>query len=154
MCDIKTLCKEKTRIVYKVVYRDIKGNYYAIISGMRINLGLVSKCIKEESVILRISSPSIQPYERVHKFSPDYVCRHNSPYYNPLMTDRTCGFSSLSSARRWIRTEFSYITKSALRILKIKLGGSIYKGTSARFLEYPIVSVYAGSEILSFKEVE
>jgi len=144
MCDIRQQTNLKTKTVYKVVYK-ANGKYYAVFSGLRLEIGFVQKMLRFDSVIEDDNKDAsiLQSFNSFHKTS--------STCYNPLMSGRTSGFSSLKAAEILARCCYPSI------ILKIQLGGSILKGTSANILRDPTFQryiTYAGTEVLSIKEIE
>ena len=145
MCDISKPTKLKTKKVYKVCIK-VNRDYYSIFALKKIKVGEVGEYLHREQTEVS-SLTGIPP------------CWGRD---NPLMAQMVSGFASISTAR-----QLKSIRSNSLRvqihlgvfkivILEMMLGGTILKGTSAGISSMlPKNRVtYAGSEIISFKEVE
>ena len=131
MCDISIKTNLKSKTIYKVAFKD-DNEYFAIFSLLNLKIGKVS-----------VPSSIKESYE-------------NCGNYNPLMVDKTSGFSSLRAAKRLLNYKLSpsyYHHK--IVILKMKIRGNIFKGTSDKIaLYFPNDFItYAGEEIISMEEV-
>ena len=132
MCDIGEETKFKSKVVYKVVYT-IDGKHYSIFSGLKIKLGAVRNMNKRKT----IGYMTFNTYGKYDHF------------YNENMIGRTTGFEKLSSAQELARVQ------SSRRVIKIKLGGKLLKGTAKRLLCNGYKhKVYAGTRILSITEIK
>lgn len=140
MCDVNIRTKYTTRIVYKVVHK-IGEKYYALYSGLPIRLGNVDKRWRLSKL-----KESIRDSYDFNVFTSDEWS------YNRNIVGKTTGFALLEAAKI-LKQESSKEDKT---VLKIKLGGEIWKGTGKNILSsyFDKYIVYAGSEILSFEEVK
>lgn len=131
MCDISIKTNLKSKTIYKVAFKD-DNEYFAIFSLLNLKIG-------------KVSVPSnIKDY-----YKYDVI-------YNPLMVDKTSGFSSLRAAIRLLNYKLiSGYYHHKIVILKMKIRGNILKGTSDRIsLYFPKDFItYAGEEIVSMEEV-
>ena len=152
MCDIKKETKYKSRIVYKVCYK-IDDQYYSYFAGMLIKEGKVETRTQSPHKYLLLTIPELG--------ITDYHQGEN--LFNKNLVGRTSGFASLDIAEQFIlRLKLQNINFYKLRylkprvvLLKVKIGGSIFKGSTKNISFYtPSDGVtYAGSEILSFEEI-
>jgi len=140
MCDINKKTNYTTRIVYKVVHKN-GDNYYALYSGLPICIGNVDKRWRISKL-----KENIRDNYDFNSFTPDTWT------YNRNIIGKTTGFADLKAAKI-LKRESNREDKT---ILKIKLGGEIWKGTSKNILSeyFDNHIVYAGSEILSFEEIK
>lgn len=140
MCDINKKTKYTTRIVYKVVHK-IDGNYYALYSGLPISIGKVDARWRLSKL-----KEDIRDNYDFSNFTTD------TWFYNRNIIGKTSGFAILKAAKI-LKSESHREDK---KILKIKLGGEIWKGTSKNILSkyFDNYIVYAGTEILSFEEIK
>lgn len=132
MCDIKTKTNLTTKTVYKVVRKEDK-DYYAYFSGFPIKIGKVDLHWDDKH------------NDNFMKYNPA------SNLYNYIMTGKTSGFAKLISAQKLHK-----VLNYANVILKMKLGGEIWKGTGKNISDNisERIITYAGTEILSFKEIK
>ena len=140
MCDVNIRTKYTTRIVYKVVHK-IADKYYALYSGLPIRIGNVDKRWRLSKL-----KESIQDKYDFSSFTSDNWS------YNRNIIGKTTGFTDLKAANILKRESH----REDKTILKMKLGGEIWKGTSRNILSehFDNYIVYAGSEILSFEEIK
>jgi len=124
MCDINKKTKLKTVTGYKLCWKE-KDTYYSHIVRSRIDLGKINS-----------------PRESVNVFNYNYIMKQF----------KLCTIlKKLAVARKHYHSS----NISTLVLLKITLGGIIYKGTDRGYtnmLDNNIV--YAGSEILSYQEID
>jgi len=135
MCDINKKTDLTTKIIYKVV-RILDGKYYAYYSGLPIEIGKVDSSWEDKK----------------HKW-PDYLHYKFTRLYNNNMIGKTSGFATLKAAM--ILKQNCKYYQDTTTILKIKLGGEIWKGNGKNIssvISNDIVT-YAGTEILSFEEI-
>lgn len=148
MCDIskKTSLKQKT--VYKVVFKDNKGDYYSIFTYQPIIKGSVVNDIDE---MLKMC------YHVLHDTHATFDFHSN--LYNPNMRGRVSGFALKKDAFDYVKYSDGYIdvakSKGYVVVLRLVLNGSILQGTTLHSgLFYDDHITYAGSVIKSFKEIQ
>jgi hypothetical protein len=140
MCSIKTKTTKETVTVYKAVIKN-EGKYYAYFSGVEIMKGIVKpqvisdihrEYVKFKSAFLRYLSPE-------------------DASYNKIMVGKSSGFANENNAFQLIKNPDK---DENCAVLKIKLGGEIWEGDARGIgTEDLNAVVYAGTEILSFKEI-
>lgn len=140
MCNVNIKTKYTTRIVYKVVNK-IADNYHALYSGLPIRIGKVDARWK----LSKLKEDILDNYDFINFTPVDWT-------YNSNIIGKTTGFANLKAAK--ILQKGTH--REANTILKIKLGGEIWKGTSKNILSESFDNhiVYAGSKILSFEEIK
>jgi hypothetical protein len=143
MCDINKKTEYTTRTVYKVVHK-FDDNYYALYSGLPITIGKVDAKWKPSK---------IQTIDIINACSFNSFSR-DSHFYNSNMIGKTSGFADLKAAK--ILKQDTYQCGGIMVILEIKFGGEIWEGSSRGILDddFDDYIVYAGTEILSFKEIK
>lgn len=137
MCNLTTKTRKKTVVVYKLVY-EIDGNYYACLSGVKIELGKVKPQTDEDWHNIKN-----QPRCIWRSYTP------SSGFFDKNMIGKTSGFADKRIA------EVAYFQLYGCRMLKITLGGEIWMG-DASGISYHISEdevIYAGTEILAFELV-
>jgi len=141
MCKLITKTKFKTKTVYKLVLK-YNGEFYSYYTGYKMHLGKIQEswCAPEIDV--------------------DWNDYSDDVLYNNLMLGKTSGFSEKLWAIKLKDTSRKYENfnlKDIERvILKIQLGGEIWKGNGSRISNYipDNIVIYAGSEILSMSEIK
>jgi hypothetical protein len=137
MCNLTTKTDKKTVTIYKVVYKK-NGKYYAIFSGVEVKKGIVER-------------------QRIGDCHRDGMRNYFNYYssidnnYNTNMIGKSSGFDEENPARLLMIE----IDEPDMVILKIKLSGEIWRGDALHIGDsVPNDSiVFAGSEIISFREV-
>ena len=146
MCNIHKKTSLKRVVVYKIVIKQV-NDYYAFFSGYRITTGSVKSNFYKEPAIPTNSESHIG---RFALYSPE-----DHGLYNPLMIGRTSGFKMKKALSRFYFEERPR-HKGHLKVLRMTLAGTIYKGDAtliSRVIENHEI-VYAGSKIVDFKEVK
>ena len=141
MCDIRNKTDLSKITVYKLVKTDIQNNYYAFYSGLPIQLGKI-ELDWDGSKIERTFFDQYDFQDFIHSF-----------LFNGFMNGKMSGFATLEMAKKLLsKTVYGGDNKT---ILKIELGGEIWKGTSKNISIYIPDDgiIYAGTEVLSFKEI-
>lgn len=136
MCDIKQKTQLKTMTVYKAVCKRRENNYLSPFALTPIQVGKV---------------PDFTLYFTLHKKS------YYQDYQHP-MTGHISGFARLKDAIICSELNCFKDKEGYMKVLKIKLGGSILMGTTANIANKHVLPwnhiTYAGSEILSIEELE
>ena len=146
MCDINKKTRIKRATIYKVAVKDKEGNLFSYFAGWPVKLGPVGEFQKPG----RLGD---------HSFTHHETCE---PLYNENLIGRTSGFAKLSVAKKlydyndYNRSDGGDVSsESALSIVRLTIGGSIMKGSSAMISsslpDYEVV--LAGTEVFSIKEV-
>ena len=130
MCDISKKSKFKTKTVYKAVVLCSDGTYLSAFAGAPLAVGLVPNFRKDQ---LRYSG-----------------------WFNPShpLHGKISGFAQKQDALKL--SEADYLLSHPIRVLKIKLGGTILVGSTKGIdsqLIPPNHITYAGTEILSMEEI-
>jgi hypothetical protein len=138
MCNLLRKTRKKTATVYKVVFKN-KNTYYSYYAGTRIRLGEVKKQDKKD-------------YKNLYRFGNKVmIYQPGLLIFNEIMIGKCSGFARLRTAKRLIERR----TNESIRILKIELGGEIWYGNSFSIIRTinSDEAVFAGTEILEFKEI-
>ena len=149
MCDIKEKTRFKTKTVYKVVEK-CGGNYYSYYTGKPVTVGKVTPLTEKElEFFMTEVGFDVRYAYNPTAFKKAYIIG-GTRIFNKKMMGKISAFASLSVAKRLKES-----IPDPCEILKIKLGGEILKGTSDKMGYIPPHYVtYAGSEVLSIKEIE
>ena len=132
MCDIKEKTQLKTMTVYKAVYRNDKDEYLSPFAETPVEIG------------------------KVPNFTREVLCGMFQDILHPMRGHIS---GCLKKAHAIIISKASCFDnwQNNMKIVKIKLGGDILKGSTSGILdENELTSngiIYAGSEILSIEEV-
>jgi len=143
MCDLKKNSTLETVKVYKVCYKH-KDKYYAYFSGMRIKVGKVAGLPFKRNI-----------NGRFFREYADDKRHYGYKLYNELAVGRTTGFKSKRIATNLQFGDGGPSCNAVL--LEMVITGDIVRGTGGHIIGYwedlNKAIVYAGREIVSFKEV-
>lgn len=151
MCDINKKTKRKSVVVYKVC-RKIENKLYAYFSGMEVSVGQV-----KDLGFFKASKGQYYPFHVRYTFKNQHGVLVHNVHYNENLIGRTSGFELLKIAKifRYI-VGFTTISKEVV-IVKLLISGDIMQGTGegiAKHMDIRSSKVYAGTEILSVKELK
>lgn len=137
MCDIKQKTDLKERTIYKCVIK--RGDeYISPFAYKTVCLGVVNPLTPDEYHLNGGYGVGYNPYQK------------GGSLFNKAMVGLCSGFATLRGAQECTATCYG----RCFVIIKMRIGGDIWKGTSKNIWDERARFVtYAGSEILSFVEI-
>ena len=126
MCEINRFKEKKEIEVFKVVYEK-NENLYSLFYNFELTIGKVE--------------------EKNYKYVKKYLAKN----WNLDMRGKVSGFEKLESAEKLLKFAKKNIKYPNLQIIKLKLGGLLYRGSTLGMLDFlynGTEKIYAGTEIL------
>lgn len=121
MCEVSSI-KTRRRVGYKVMAIDGDGNFYSTFTGQKMGIG-------------KVPDPPLEICQRLSNYwnsGLDVKPLHHCRFYGHRFKGKTSAFINIRHANslfnEFIQWDW-FNSKFTLVLVKIKLGGEVYKGT-------------------------